>query len=67
MPEINYLTQSEAAELLRISPRTLERMRLDGSGPQFRKFGRRVAYSTEDIRNWANARTFTSTSEVDAA
>lgn len=39
-----FLTQNEAAELLRISPRTLERMRLDSSGPRFVKAGRRVLY-----------------------
>ncbi len=67
MAEISYLTQSEAAEVLRLSPRTLERMRLDGTGPRFRKFGRRVAYAVEDIHAWADARTFSSTSEAEAA
>mgnify|MGYP001333304458 CR=1 FL=1 len=62
-----FLTQPEAAEVLRISPRTLERMRVDSTGPRFRKFGRRVAYAVEDIQAWADSRVFTSTSEIDAA
>jgi predicted DNA-binding transcriptional regulator AlpA len=66
MAEISYLTQSEAAEILRLSPRTLERMRQDGSGPRFRKFGRRVAYAVEDLRAWADSKSFTSTSEMEA-
>jgi len=63
----SYLTQQEAAELLRLSPRTLERMRLDGSGPRFRKFGKRVTYAVEDLRAYADARSFQSTSEATTA
>lgn len=62
-----YLIQSEAADLLRLSPRTLERMRLDGTGPKYRKFGRRVTYAAADIEAWADARTFASTSEAAVA
>lgn len=58
-----YLTQQEAAELLRLSPRTLERMRLDGSGPRFRKFGRRVLYAPDDLRSYADACVRISTSD----
>lgn len=29
----HYLTTSQAAEILKLSARTLERMRIDGSGP----------------------------------
>lgn len=67
MNATSYLTQPEAAEHLRLSPRTLERMRLEGNGPRFRRFGRRVVYATEDLRTWADARAFHSTSEADVA
>ncbi len=71
MTELNamnhYLTQREAAEALRLSPRTLERHRLTGTGPKFKKFGRRVVYSHADIEAWASANTFASTSEVKEA
>ena len=60
-----YLTQSEAAELLRLSTRTLERMRIEGNGPRFVKAGgRRVIYRESDLEEWALSRTFQSTSEV---
>lgn len=55
---IRYLNNSEAAEFLRLSPRTLEKQRVIGGGPRFRKFGRRVMYAIEDLEAWANARSF---------
>ena len=62
-----YRTQPETAKKLRLSPRTLERMRVEGRGPRFRKFGRRVVYADEDVEAWADARAFSSTAEADAA
>lgn len=62
-----FLTQREAASVLRISERTLERFRLDGSGPQFVKAGRRVLYRRADIEAWTDDRTYQSTSEMGAA
>ena len=44
-----YLTNDEAAEYLRLSPRTLEKQRVIGGGPKFRKFGRRVMYAVADL------------------
>ena len=44
-----YLTNDEAAEYLRLSPRTLEKQRVLGGGPRFRKFGRRVMYAVADL------------------
>jgi hypothetical protein len=58
----NYLLQSEAADLLRISERTLERWRVEGRGPRFRRFGRRVVYAQGDLDIWANSCAFQSTS-----
>jgi hypothetical protein len=60
-----FLTQSEAAEILRLSPRTLERMRLVGSGPRFVKAGRRVLYNVDLINEWIKTQTFQSTSEAE--
>jgi len=51
-----YLTNAESATLLRLSPRTLEKLRVEGGGPRFHKFGRRVVYAIADIEAWANAR-----------
>ena len=57
-----YLTNDEAAAFLRLSPRTLEKQRVEGSGPRFRKFGRRVLYAVNDLETWADARSFEMTS-----
>ena len=51
-----YLTNDEAADFLRLSPRTLEKQRVIGGGPRFRKFGRRPIYSVEDLDSWVAAR-----------
>jgi len=67
MDATTFLTQNEAAEFLRLSPRTLERHRVAGTGPRFVKAGRRVLYRHDELDRWAAARTFRSTSEVDAA
>ena len=45
-----FLTNDEAAAFLRLSPRTLEKQRVLGGGPRFRKFGARVLYAAEDLR-----------------
>lgn len=58
-----FLTTVEAAELLRLSPRTLEKQRVLGGGPQFRKFGARVVYAMADLRAWADGNTFGMTSD----
>ena len=58
-----YLTNDEAAAFLRLSPRTLEKQRVIGGGPRFRKFGRRVMYAIVDLETWADARSFEMTSD----
>jgi predicted DNA-binding transcriptional regulator AlpA len=55
-PPKRYLTNQEAAEFLKLSPRTLNKQRVHGGGPQFHKFGRRVVYALSDLEAWANAR-----------
>jgi hypothetical protein len=53
-----YLDNEQAAQFLKLSPRTLDRQRGTGDGPRFRKFGRRVIYAIEDLEAWANERVF---------
>ena len=60
----SYLTNDEAAEFLKLSPRTLEKLRVIGTGPRFRKFGRRVVYDVADLVNWSNERVFESTADA---
>jgi len=62
-----YLTNDEAADHLRLSPRTLEKQRVLGGGPRFRKFGRRVMYAVADLDAWADARSFEATSDPEYA
>ena len=57
-----FLTQREVSALLRLSPRTLERHRLAGTGPAYVKLGRKVVYKREAVEAWAAANTFSSTS-----
>ena len=65
MTQALYFTQAEAADLLRISERTLERWRVEGCGPRFRRFGRRVVYSKSDMEVWADGRCLQSTSAIE--
>lgn len=58
-----FKTQQEAADFLRVSPRTLERKRQDGSGPKYRKFGARVVYSDEDLGSYVDSCLRSSTSD----
>lgn len=66
-PALTFLISSEAAAALRISRRTLERMRVDGTGPRYIKAGpgkrSRVLYRQADILSWLDAQTYGSTSE----
>ncbi len=47
--EQRLLLQSELASRWRISPRTLERWRVAGEGPQFCKIGGRITYREADV------------------
>ena len=66
-PPARYLTNDEAAAFLRLSPRTLEKQRVIGGGPRFRKFGRRVMYALVDLEAWADARSFEATYDPEYA
>ena len=61
---LRLLTQVEAARLLRLSERTLERLRLQGGGPLYVKAGRAVRYRESDLEEWIDARVVSSTSAI---
>ena len=67
LAEENRLNTREAAAWLGLSPKTLERYRVSGEGPDFRKSGARVRYLLEDLEAWASARRWTSAPEERAA
>jgi excisionase family DNA binding protein len=47
-----YVATAEAADYLKISKRTLERLRLTGGGPKYAKAGRRVLYRKSWLDQW---------------
>lgn len=56
-----YLDTGTAAAYVGLSPGTLRRMRVDGSGPRHAKLGRRVLYDVHRLDEWmeAHGRRFT--------
>jgi len=47
------LTNNEAADYLKLSPRTLERWRWAQRGPIFKKMGGAVRYTMPDLQRFA--------------
>ena len=65
---MTLLTQREAAVVLRLSQRTLERLRVQGTGPKFIRCGlRSIRYQQSDLDAWVASRAVGSTSERPAA
>lgn len=62
-PPQRFLRTPEAARLLGLSGRTLEKHRTYGTGPKYRKIGGRVIYALDDLRAWADLGTRASTSD----
>jgi len=60
---MTLLTQREAALVLRLSTRTLERWRVSGTGPKFVRLNHSIRYRQEDLAAHVAARVFGSTSE----
>ncbi len=54
-----FLSSTELADMLQMSPRTLEGMRLDGRGPKYVRLGKggkaKVLYLLSDVEDWINA------------
>ncbi|MBL8146432.1 MAG: helix-turn-helix domain-containing protein [Anaerolineae bacterium] len=61
------LTTAQAATYLALSPKTLERFRLDGTGPVYLKAGpgkrARVRYRLADLDAWLATQQFTATAQ----
>jgi len=62
--QLTKLNVSEAATSLGVSKSWLDKKRLDGGGPEYHKFGRRVLYDVNDIQLWAARNKRRHTSEV---
>lgn len=58
-----FLSTKQAADYVGLSPRTLEKMRVVGGGPMYRKHGRYVRYHIDDLSGWSTSNAHRSTSE----
>ena len=61
---VKHLNQVELSRRWSISPRTLERWRWLGQGPQYLKIGGRVVYCLRDIEAYEAQQIRTSTTSV---
>ncbi len=63
-PAQRLLRTPDAALLLGLSARTLEKHRCYGTGPAYRKLGGRVVYAVDDLLSWADQGVRRSTSDT---
>lgn len=61
-----YLRETDAADILSVSIRTLQGWRLKGGGPPFVRFGSCIRYKLNELCDWAERQVYTSTSAADA-
>jgi len=64
---MTLLSARQAAALLHLSERTLERFRVSGTGPKFVRLGRSIRYRLTDIEAFIASGIVGSTSERPAA
>jgi len=58
-----FLNTKEAPKYLGLRPNTMAKMRVYGTGPEYRKHGRYVMYHMDDLNNWSESRKYRSTSD----
>ena len=69
MPQITethrdtLLNETQAADYLGLSVRTLQAWRVRGGGPQYSKLCRAVRYSRDELTNWVAAQSRSHTSQ----
>ena len=51
--DVGFLTIDEAAEFLRVNRRTLDNMRWNETGPEFRRHGGRIVYDRAALLAWS--------------
>jgi len=62
-PPPRYLRTPDAARVVGLSIRTLEKHRIYGTGPRYSKLGGRVVYDVEDLQSWVKSGVKASTSD----
>lgn len=60
----NCNNTQQAADILNVSPRTLEKWRTEGKGPSFCKFGSRVIYTREQLAEYQRKNTHRPSGDV---
>jgi predicted DNA-binding transcriptional regulator AlpA len=60
---MTLLTGREAAHVLRLSERTIERLRVNGRGPKFVRINHSIRYRQQDLDAYIAARVVGSTSQ----
>jgi predicted DNA-binding transcriptional regulator AlpA len=58
-----YLRTPDAAKVVGLSIRTLEKHRIYGTGPRYSKLEGRVVYAVEDLQAWVQSGAKASTSD----
>lgn len=62
-----YFNQHRLSEFLDTSERTLERWRVEGTGPAYVKAGRKVLYRRQDVEEWlARSRRISTSQKVES-
>lgn len=56
-------TPREVAEYLHTTPEALAQKRYLGTGPKYKKLGRRVYYAWSDVHEWVDANTMQRTDD----
>ena len=65
MENQEFIRPAEAAKIVKLSPSTLAKMRVNGTGPKYTKAGPKVVlYLQADLQEWLFNRRRSSTSEV---
>ncbi|MDZ5698682.1 helix-turn-helix domain-containing protein [Chelativorans sp. M5D2P16] len=62
-----FLNTAQAAFYIGLSQRTLEKMRVIGGGPKYRKHGRYVRYHIDELDDWSKGRSQDTDSDDDQA
>lgn len=57
-----FLTPEQTAGHLKVKKSTLEKWRIEGRGPAYRKHGSVIVYHIDDINEWSKSRKRTKTS-----
>jgi hypothetical protein len=58
-----FVDENRGAKHLGVSPRTMQRWRMTGTGPRWFRIGRLAKYRIPDLTAWAEAQARTSTSD----